>query len=92
MNGEWFAGRLKELREAAGLTQSQLSDKSGISRSGIADLEQGRNVPSWDTALKLADALGVSLDKLRERAATTHEPKRGRPVKIETPKPRRRKK
>ena len=42
MNADWFAGRLRELREQAGLTQQQLGQKAGLSQAGIADLEQQR--------------------------------------------------
>ena len=40
MLSERFAGRLRELREQAGLTQEQLADKAGLTKWGITDLER----------------------------------------------------
>lgn len=57
-----FSDRLKELREAAGLSQQDLADQAGLNRFGIAKLEQGVREPSWSTVVALAKALGVSLD------------------------------
>jgi transcriptional regulator with XRE-family HTH domain len=54
-----FARRLRELREVAGLTQTQLALKAGMHRQGIAKLETGVREPTWDTVQKLARALGV---------------------------------
>lgn len=61
-DGTGFAARLKELREGAGLTQDQLATETGVSRFGIAKLEQGVTEPYWPTVLKLADVLGVTPD------------------------------
>jgi transcriptional regulator with XRE-family HTH domain len=33
-----------------------------MTKAGIADLEQGRRKPSWETVLALAKALGVTPD------------------------------
>ena len=54
-----FAVRLKELREAAGLSQQQLAERAGMHLYGIAKLEQGVREPGWVTVLDLAAALGV---------------------------------
>ena len=51
---------LKEAREAAGMSQAELSTKSGISRVTISGIESGRiTVTTTDTLYKLSDALGV---------------------------------
>jgi transcriptional regulator with XRE-family HTH domain len=76
---------LKELREAAGLTQPQLAEKAGLSKAGIADIEQGRRVPSWDTVLALATALGVSCEAFTHQPAEREATGRGRPRKDTTP-------
>lgn len=55
---------LKELRNSKKMTQSELSEKSGIMQQNISLYEQGVQVPRIDTAAKLAVALGVSLDEL----------------------------
>jgi transcriptional regulator with XRE-family HTH domain len=76
-----FAGRLKELRIAAGLTQKQLADKAAMSQAGIADLEQGRNKPSWASVLALAAALGVDCRAFQQEPASDVQQGRGRPAK-----------
>ncbi len=60
MNKQTFGQRLKELREAASLTQQQLAEKAGLNQFGIAKLEQGVRSPAWETVQALARALGVS--------------------------------
>jgi transcriptional regulator with XRE-family HTH domain len=54
-----FAQRLKDLRAQANLTQVRLAKKSGVSLGGLRDLEQGHRRPLFETAVKLARALGV---------------------------------
>jgi transcriptional regulator with XRE-family HTH domain len=57
-----FAEKLRQLREAKGLSQSGLSAASGIPLGTIRDYEQGRRDPLLSNAQKLAKALGASLD------------------------------
>lgn len=57
-----FAVKLKELRAAAGLTQTQLAEQSGASLGAIRDYEQGKREPLLFTGFKLARALGVPVD------------------------------
>jgi transcriptional regulator with XRE-family HTH domain len=75
-----FGLRLKELREVAGLTQPGLAEKAGMSKGGIADLEQGVNQPSWDSVRKLAAALGVTTEAFNVAPSPDVKPAgRGRP-------------
>lgn len=55
---------LRTLREAQDLTQPQLADKAGIPLDTYRDYEQGRSNPSVPRLMRLADALGCSLDDL----------------------------
>lgn len=57
--------RVRALREERGWTQSQLGDRAGMGYQEVARIERGEREPTWSTALKLADALGVALDDLR---------------------------
>lgn len=51
--------KLKEFRKKKGLTQDELSEKSGVSRTIISFLENGRtDCTMTSTLTKLADALG----------------------------------
>jgi len=61
-----MAAKLKALRERRGLTQEQLSEKSGVSRTYLARLETGRQDPTLSTLEKLAKALGVKVGRLLE--------------------------
>jgi transcriptional regulator with XRE-family HTH domain len=81
MNPEWFAGRLKELREGAGLTRDELAERAGLSKFGISDLEQGRRLPGWETVLLLCQALGVECTAFAQQPATSEKVGRGRPRK-----------
>jgi transcriptional regulator with XRE-family HTH domain len=54
-----FARRLKELREAAGLTQAQLAERCGLHLSTVFKLEQGRRAPAWDTVQILCRGLNL---------------------------------
>ena len=60
--------RLRELRRQRRLTQEQLAEKAGVSRSYVADLESGQiKRPDTPDNLKLlAAALEVSLPELAE--------------------------
>ena len=81
MGAEWFAGRLRELREQAGLTQKDLADRAGVSKATVADLEQGRYAPSWPTVVSLAEALGVECTAFLQQPQPGVEVKLGRPRK-----------
>lgn len=54
---------LKKIRSERNLSVPQLAELSGISRRTIQDLEK-RDDGRISTAIKLADALGVTLDQL----------------------------
>jgi transcriptional regulator with XRE-family HTH domain len=61
--------RLKEIRTKKGLSVPKLEELSGVPRRTIQDLER-RDDGRVSTLIKLADALGVTLDELcRDEAA-----------------------
>jgi transcriptional regulator with XRE-family HTH domain len=87
-----FAEKLKELRQAAGLTQAELAERSGRGLGAIRDYEQGNREPLLSTAFKLAAALDVSVEVFADcDAGPPGEPKRGRPPKSPHTAPRPRK-
>jgi transcriptional regulator with XRE-family HTH domain len=59
-----FAENLQRLREAAGLTQMDVCRRSGISIDSLRNWEQGRVLPRVDAVVKLASALGVSVNDM----------------------------
>ena len=56
--------RLKELRQAAGLTQQQLAEALGVSRQTVISIENGKYDPSLPLAFKLSRRLGVTIEAL----------------------------
>ena len=60
-----MGNKIREYREKADMTQSELSEKSGVSRVTISQLESGveRNTSSR-TLLKIAKALNTTIDKI----------------------------
>ncbi|HTU21622.1 MAG TPA: helix-turn-helix transcriptional regulator [Gemmataceae bacterium] len=59
MPASTFADRLRELREAAGLSQYALAKQADISKQAVSSLELGEREPTWATVQALAKALGV---------------------------------
>lgn len=59
---ERLANRLRELRTKRNLTQAELAEKVGVSRKTINTVENGIFIPSTVLALRLARALGTSVE------------------------------
>ena len=58
------ADRIKALREQKGLTQTDLSNQLGITRSSVNAWEMGISVPSTQYIVELAHIFKVSTDYL----------------------------
>ena len=50
-----------DARKSTGLTQKQLSDKSGITQADISKLESGNANPSLRTLQRLASGMGMKV-------------------------------
>jgi transcriptional regulator with XRE-family HTH domain len=61
---EQFARNLRRRRQAAGLSQEQLADRTGLHPTEISRLERAAREPRLGTMLKLAQGLGIGLEKL----------------------------
>lgn len=59
-----FGKTLKEVRLRKGWTQEQLGLESGLDRSFLTRLENGKTSPSLDTVMAIAAALGLKLSDL----------------------------
>jgi transcriptional regulator with XRE-family HTH domain len=60
---EKFATVLRRFRAAAGLSQEELAEKTGVSVRTISDMERGqRSAPRPETLRLLADGLGIPTD------------------------------
>lgn len=73
--------RIRECREARGWTQEKLAQSAGISKGFLSDLENNKTNISAEYILKIANALGVSLDYLLRGEATQRDAERS-PVRI----------
>ena len=56
--------KIKEKRKSCGMTQEQLAEMCDLSVSYIAHIERGTKSLSLESAVKVSNALGVSLDFL----------------------------
>lgn len=57
--------RLKEAREIRGISQEELAEKSGISRTTISELETNKKEVTTNITLeKIANALGFKVSEI----------------------------
>lgn len=79
-----LGARIRELRQAQGMTLEALAEKSGVSRAMISKVERGDNNPTLVVAVRLASGLGVGLTDLlakrRPRQARVHLPPSAQPT------------
>jgi len=61
---ERLANRLKDRRTELDLTQAELAERVGVTRKTVNTVENGVFTPSAMLAIKLAQALGVSVEQL----------------------------
>jgi transcriptional regulator with XRE-family HTH domain len=66
LKGNPFAKRLKQAREARGLSQNGLAAALGgeVTQSAVSYWESGKNLPATETLRELCTVLGVSADWL----------------------------
>ena len=64
MDRESFAGRLRELRHRAGLSQEELASRLGVSAQAVSKWELASNLPETGVLVPLARLLRVSTDEL----------------------------
>ena len=70
-----FSERLKLLRSARNITQARLAELLAVDPRVYNRWERGIALPQFDTVVKIADILQISLDELAGRTETTSEPK-----------------
>lgn len=59
---------IREIRQRQEMQQKQLAAQAGISQPYLHDLENGARGARPDTLQRIADALGVTVDELTEKA------------------------
>jgi len=67
--------KIKQLRQEKNWSQAQLGSKMGIHQKQVSAYERGRNIPSTEVLMKIADIFDVSLDYLASEA-------QGKPAKV----------
>jgi len=55
---------MKEIRQKRGLTQIELSQRSGFSQARVSELERGSRMPNLVTILRIASALDCKVAEL----------------------------
>jgi transcriptional regulator with XRE-family HTH domain len=61
-----FGEHLRRLREGAGLSRAELVRRAGVPASTLRGWEADRGFPTLPAALRLAEALGVSVERFAE--------------------------
>ncbi|HIY46317.1 MAG TPA: helix-turn-helix domain-containing protein [Candidatus Borkfalkia excrementipullorum] len=62
-----FSERARQLRKEAGLSQTQLAQKLGITQRKLSYLESGQSEPDMETLCRMADFFDVTTDYLLGR-------------------------
>jgi transcriptional regulator with XRE-family HTH domain len=68
-----LAAQLRQLREAAGLTQEDVAERTGKDRSTLYRLENAQQRPQRSTLIQLMDLYGVERDKRAELLAVLRQ-------------------
>jgi transcriptional regulator with XRE-family HTH domain len=69
-----FAAKLRELRDAAGLSEAKLAQASGVSFAALHDYGLSRRKPSFAAVVKIARALGVTCEAFADCTDIAEEP------------------
>ena len=59
-----FGKRVRELRQAKGLSQEELAHRAGVHRTYLGGIERGERNPALRNIAALAEALGLTLEEL----------------------------
>ncbi len=62
-----FGTRIKELRDASGMTQTELAERIGVSKSVISAYEKGIRNPSHKVIQSVAEVFGTSVLSFYEK-------------------------
>jgi len=73
--------RIREIRGKLGWTQEKLAAEAGISKGFLSDVENNKRSISAEYVLRIANALGASLEYLL-RGETGKEEREREPVQI----------
>ena len=64
MKSKLVGRRIREYREKAGISQEELADTVGMRVTSISNIERGRNFPTFENFIKIANSIKVPADLL----------------------------
>jgi len=76
--------RIKNLRRSKGLSQEELAEKMGISPKYLSSIERGKENPTLDTFIKLAEALNIVISVTSRYSAASLMVKEDCPISSNT--------
>jgi len=65
---------LRKARQAAGVTQEELSFRANLHRTYISQLEHDKKSPTVDALFRICDALGTQPSRLLAKVGRRREP------------------
>jgi putative transcriptional regulator len=68
-----WAQMLARRRQELGLTQRELGEAAGLSQQAVSYIERGASVPRVTTMVRLARALGTTIEALFPMEGAPHE-------------------
>lgn len=68
-----LAENIKRLREMHGLTQEELASYAKVTREAVYKYEVGKMIPNVETAVDIAEKLGVTCEELVRGSQTKSE-------------------
>lgn len=74
-----FGERIRQLRQAAGMTQEDLAERCGLFRTYMSRIETGKANPTLSMIHALATSLGVSMVELFDDATPVRKAPRSSP-------------
>lgn len=60
---EFLGKKIKQLRINAKLSQAELSERIGMTKKNLSNIERGLQIPALNSFLKILDTLNVSLSE-----------------------------
>jgi transcriptional regulator with XRE-family HTH domain len=75
MEPDAIGARIREARERAGMTQAELAESVGGGQPEVSMWEIGKRTPGLGSMVRLAGALGVSVDWLATGATGSPAPR-----------------
>lgn len=65
-----IAERIKTARKEAGITQEELASKMYVTNHCISMWERGLRKPKYETLVRIADAIGINVNRLLQTPMT----------------------